>query len=490
MRSLTRPVEPAPSPSVGRSGDLRFFLLAWVLLAVATASWSLATPLFASPDEPGQVVKAAAVARGELTGRTIDTPGQYFQLITGVQVPAYYAESMDNTVCFVMNSSAPADCAPDFDADSRPDTEVQTWIGRYPPLYYAVAGLPSLVADGEAAVLSMRVSGAVLCSAFYAIGLTALRRSRNVPAAMAAGWLAITPSALFFGGVVNSSGLEIAAGFATWCLLVPLVRDPGRHHVRRRLAAGTATAAVLLNTRPGSGLLLLLIVVCLAVLATPEFWRSLFAERRWLPSLVIAGVAAVIAASWLLIVDPTASLGGLPDPRLADPEEAIKGAIDLTPRYVQEQLAVFGLLNVPLHPLLLWSLGLAVAGLVVGGLVLARGRLRWGLLLLLVLSFALPVFSQVPSAARLGLIWQGRYGLPLSIGLPIVAIVAFTSRPIGRRVARLAAPVVVAFVGLVHLGAFGWALWRYGDRVGGRVFSEAPAGVAPRGGGGVVAVLL
>jgi hypothetical protein len=445
--------------------------VAWLLLAVATGAWSFATPLFASPDEPAQVVKAVAVVRGELTGRTIETPGQYFPLITGVEVPGYYASDMDNTACFIQDTSAPADCAPDFDGTDQPDAEVQTWIGRYPPLYYAVVGLPSLMSDGEAAVLGMRVASAVVCAAFYAIGLTALRGSRRPAAAMAAGWLAITPSALFFAGVVNSSGLEVAAGFATWCLLVPLVRDPRSYRLRGRLAAGTATAAVLLNTRPGSGLLVLLIAVCLAVLASREFWRDVLVQRRWVQAVGIAGVAAVPAALWLLLVDPTASFGGLPAPELASRRLAVQGAVELTGRYVKEQLAVFGTLNVTLHPLFLWALGLTVAALLALGLGLGRGRTRWALALLLVLTFVVPVVSQVPSAARLGLIWQGRYGLPLSIGLPIVAMAAVTSRPAGDRLGRLVAPIVAAGVALVHAVAFGWALWRYGHGFGDRLFS-------------------
>jgi hypothetical protein len=468
------------APRAARPGGVRFFALTWLLLAVAMSGWSITTPLFASPDESAQVVKAAAVARGELTGRTIDTPGAYFQLITGVDVPAYYADAMATPSCYIYDTNEPADCAPPFVADDEHDAEVQTWIGRYPPLYYGIVGLPSLVSDGQAAVLAMRVASSVLCAAFYALGLTALRASRHPAGMVAAGWLAITPTALFYGGMVNGTALEVAAGFATWCLLVPLVRDPSRYDVRRRLAAGTATAAVLLNTRPGSGLLVALIALCLVVLATRDFWRLALAERRWLPAAVIAVVGSVIAGAWLLVVDPTASLGGLPDPRLASPRLAIEGAIDLTGRYVREQLAVFGWLNVPLESLGMAALAGVVAVTVVAGLVLGRGALRWGLGLLLVLSFVVPILSQVPSAADLGLIWQGRYGLPMSIGLPILGMAAITSRPSGVRASRWAALFLGPFVAAVQIASLAWALWRYAYGLG-RVPFRTPAEWAPPG---------
>jgi hypothetical protein len=472
MRTTDRRAEPRGATRTGGRGQgLRFFLLTWLFLAVAISGWSVTTPVFASPDEPAQVVKAAAVAHGEWTGRTIEQPGAYFKIITGVDIPAYYADAMTNTKCFIYNTSEAADCAPDFVADDVEVTEVHTWIGRYPPLYYAIVGLPSLVSDGTAAVLGMRVVSAVLCAGFFALGLWALRVSRCGRVMVAAGWLAVTPTALFFGGMVNSSGLEIAAGFATWCLLVPLVRDPSAHDVRGRLAAGMATAVVLLNTRPGSGLLALLIASCLVAMSTREFWRVALAERRWVPSAVIGSVGAVCAAAWLLAVDPTASLGGIPDPKLGDTSTALGAAIGYTGRYVKEQLAVFGVLDLPLHMVFLVLLAALIALLVVAGLVRGRPGARWGLGLLLVFTFVLPVVSQLPSAADLGLIWQGRYGLPMSIGLPVVAMAALTSRRGEEPVARWAALLVTPLVAGVHVVALFWSLWRYGYGLGTPLFS-------------------
>ncbi|WP_146251490.1 DUF2142 domain-containing protein [Modestobacter versicolor] len=472
VRTNVGRAEPRAFPLTGGRGrGLRFFLLSWFLLSVAISGWAITTPLFASPDEPAHVVKAAAVARGELTGRTIEQPGTYFEIITGVEVPEYYADSMDNTECFLQKASEAADCAPDFAAGDNRDAEVQTWIGRYPPLYYAIVGLPSLVSDGTAAVLGMRVVSAVLCAGFFALGLWALRTSRHGRVMLAAGWLAVTPTALFFGGMVNSSGLEIAAGFATWCLLVPLVRDPAAHHVRGRLAAGMTTAVVLLNTRPGSGLLALLIAVCLVVMATREFWRAALAERRWVPASTIGAIGAVCAGAWLLAVDPTASLGGIPDSKLGDVSTALGAAIGLTGRYVKEQLAVFGALNVTLHGLFLVLLGGAIALLVLAGLVRGRAGTRWALGLLLVASFVVPVVSQIPSAADLGLIWQGRYGLPMSIGLPIVAMAALTSRHGEDRLTRWSALALTPLVAGVHVAALFWSLWRYGYGFGVPLFS-------------------
>lgn len=481
MRTNDGRADSRPSTRSGGRSGLRFFFLSWLFLAVAVSGWSVTTPLFASPDEPAHVVKAAAVARGEWTGRTIEQPGTYFEIITGVQVPAYYADSLDHTECFLPDGSEPADCAPDFVADDLQTAEVQTWIGRYPPLYYAVVGLPSLMSDGTAAVLGMRIASAVLCSGFFALGLWGLRASRHGRLMVSAGWLAVTPTALFFSGVVNSSGLEIAAGFATWALLVPLVRDPAWHHVRGRLTAGLGAAVVLLNTRPGSGLLALIIAVCLVCMSTREFWRAAFERWRWVPAVVLGVGGAVCAGAWLLVVDPTESLGGIPDSKLADPAVSIPAAIGLTGRYVKEQLAVFGALNVTLHPALLICLGGCIGALVVAGLVRGRPGPRVALGLLFAATFVLPVVSQLPSAEDLGLIWQGRYGLPMSIGLPIVAMAAVVSRRGEDRVTVWAARLVTVGVSVVHVAALFWSLWRYGYGLGSPLFSQPLEWMPPGG---------
>ena len=42
-------------------------------LVVLSVLWAVASPLFSVPDEPAHYVKAAAVARGQLSGRTVQT---------------------------------------------------------------------------------------------------------------------------------------------------------------------------------------------------------------------------------------------------------------------------------------------------------------------------------------------------------------------------------------------------------------------------------
>ena len=66
----------------------------------------------------------------------------------------------------------------------------------------------------------------------------------------------------------------------------------------------------------------------------------------------------------------------------------------------------------------------AVVALVTVGALFARRR--WSVLVLLgllVTSLLLPAVLQAPSARTDGVAWQGRYGLPVLVGVPLLAVV-------------------------------------------------------------------
>lgn len=59
--------------------------------------WALATPVFGSADEPAHATRAAAVARGELTGAT---PSPERRGFVSVRLPAAYGFATAQAVVF------------------------------------------------------------------------------------------------------------------------------------------------------------------------------------------------------------------------------------------------------------------------------------------------------------------------------------------------------------------------------------------------------
>jgi hypothetical protein len=102
----------APPPTTrARASVLRWLGVGGLVFGLG-ALWSLAVPLMASPDEPSHVVRAAAVARGELFGtvnevdQSLGRPG----VGTLVRLPSDFAAALALPNCFEFERDQPADC--------------------------------------------------------------------------------------------------------------------------------------------------------------------------------------------------------------------------------------------------------------------------------------------------------------------------------------------------------------------------------------------
>ena len=121
-----------------RRVNLRWWA-SFALFAALGLAWVVATPIFAAPDEPAHVIRAASVGRGELLGKKLP-PERQVPPIGGaaleVTAPAIYDHV--NVDCFAFRWNATADCL----RLDGPRTEIKTdtWVGHHPPAYYASVG--------------------------------------------------------------------------------------------------------------------------------------------------------------------------------------------------------------------------------------------------------------------------------------------------------------------------------------------------------------
>jgi hypothetical protein len=154
-------------------------LVCFAIVYAAMALWALAMPLFSPPDEPTHIMRAAAVDRGELLGAFVDGPGSPFSL---VHLPEYYANVRSSPNCYHTRPKVPASCAPPVPIvcpakpiPHHPACDVGfIYDARYPPLYYWVVGLPSVLGVGNWVVYLMRLWSAVFCAGFVALAATAV----------------------------------------------------------------------------------------------------------------------------------------------------------------------------------------------------------------------------------------------------------------------------------------------------------------------------
>lgn len=471
----------APRPRRHRDGAWPWAVHALALL-VLSGSWALAGPRFSAPDEPAHVLKAAAVVRGQL--RSPPDPDGEGQL---VEVPERLAGADLLAICFAFRSEVTADCAADELTGSTEPVEVSTQAGSYPPLYYALVGWPTLVSLDADVVYAMRLVGAVANVALLVVATMALATLVGRRLAMAGMLVVATPMVLFLSGSVNPSGLEASAAVAAWCCALAVAdRSTARRAVGAPLAWGLAVAGGVLASTRWLGPAFLALVLAGAALARPlgPLVRGAWAARReraLVGAALALAVTAGVAGAVTLATPDRILLPGAPVPPGDAAAEAVLGNAQ---GYLRSMIGVFGWLDVPTPTFTYWAWLALLAGLVGAALLVGRASQVRTIVAVAALSALLP-FSQLPSAADLGLPWQGRYALPVAAGVPLVALLAVEgARRAGRlrvgttRLVLAVAPLAAAG----HLVAFAWAERRYATGLHGSFDIWRDARWAPPGG--------
>ncbi len=436
----------------------------FAVLCLLSALWSVASPLFSVPDEPAHVARAAAVARGQLLGddvvgegpddrcvRDVAGPTSGLVACTYFRLPQVFAAGYHVPGCFTFTPEVTADCAPPL-RGSRSVTRVATTAGSYPPLYYFSAGLPSLVLPSALGVHLMRLASGAVAAALLASAFVSTRGQGGI--ASAGVLVAVTPMTLYLAGSVNPNGLEVAAAVGVWAAGAAIVG--GSDDSRLPVRAGVA-AVVLALTRPLSPLWIVVIGLTLLGAAPGPVLRSRWRERRIRTALAAATLATCVAASWLAVAKPLGdSSGGGSE---AGTGRLLRLSVGATMDRVGNMIGELGWLDTrpPALAVLIW---LALAGfLVVTALCAASGRPAVALVALVVAVVAVPVAVEVSQAGRLGLVWQGRYSLPLAAGVPVLA--AMLARPLLEGSGRRVLAVTAAATALGHAAVFWWGLRRY-----------------------------
>ncbi len=444
------------------------WLTSFVLLMVVMGSWAFASPLFSSPDEPSHVVKGAAVARLQFLGRQVvqlrGGPGREVvdePIATLVDVPLVFTQAHEVPTCYAFRSERTAECAAAFSGQKR-SGEVATYAGRNPPLYYFLVGLPTLAFPSATGVYLMRLVSAALSAAFLASAFASAREWRGPRLLVLGTALAVSPMVLFLASTVNPNSLEVSAALCCWVSGLVLVERRNSPGDGRLLARTGVAASVLVLARALSLLWLVIIGAVLIGLMSRADLKVLVRRRdaKWWLGGVVA--ASVLAVAW--VVGANALDMGRPL-QVADYTvvESLRLSLGATGGLVRQMIGVFGWLDAP-SPLLTYILWLFAVGFVIV-LGLATGSLRTVAVIVSVVALTILVPAVVDARgarAGYGFIWQGRYTLPLAVGVPVLSAYAASKGLAGGRsqvggIAR----VLAVMIFLAQVFAYVWAFRRY-----------------------------
>ena len=461
-----------------RTGFWRVWLVTFLALLALGGSWILATPRSAPPDEAVQVLRAYAIVHGQIIGSRPDIPQP--EAVTAVRAPESLEELEQYSVCFEGKPGVPAGCSATTSRSGHLATTL-IYVGRYPPLYYVLVGLPTLVTHSLDAVYPVRLASLMLSAIFLAFAFAAGWRwsaSRMLVPALA---VAVTPMAIYMAAAVNPSGLEIAVAICLWTSLLVLVADQTVDPPKLLIAGAGISAVTLPLLRGFSPFFLVLIGLVILPLAWRNERLGLLRRRDvrcWLGLTVVSGMAAGL---WILLAKSLNFLPGNQLPPHTTTSHMVSIIVGETSGYIQQYIGVFGALEVPspLLTLLAWTGAASV--LVFLAFSVGSRVSTVCLATTMSITLALPVAIGVSQARGLGLIGQGRYYLPFAAGVPILAgVLARPGLLIGsasRRLGRL----LIGAVGAGHVAAFYASSHRYLVGAGGPLnpLARVPSGWAP-----------
>ncbi|HEX5947243.1 MAG TPA: DUF2142 domain-containing protein [Acidimicrobiales bacterium] len=412
----TRSASAVPTHRAERRAFLRRWLAAFLLVATFSTAWSMVTPPAGGPDEQYHAIKGAAVVTGQFTGRFDPVLGGG---ATFVEVSARWERLDHMPGCFAFHPEIPADCAGELDGPTG-DKDVRTRAGITPPFFHGMVGAPMHFMSTLDGFYLSRLIGSLVAAVMVATALTlaATARSWFLVGAVLVSW---TPMAAFLSGVINPSSLEISAATLLWVSGLLLVRPDGvPEWVQRRLVwffAGAAIPFVL--TRQPSPILLACIVAVLVVAAPWARVRALIADRRvWLPAGLVAS-AAVGAVVWLL-ANPLGP-GGDKAVVVYGRRDMITVPLRRVDIIYEQMIGLFGWLDTrpPSFVRLGWTAVITL--LVVLGVAVGPRRLAVATGAATVVSLCFYVGLEGSLLRQTGPVFQGRYLLPLAMGIVMLA---------------------------------------------------------------------
>lgn len=401
-------------------------------------SFALVQPPYGLSDEPAHAIKALATADGQLSGPK--TVGQFGYSAVEFEVPLAYT-SIWHFTCYSGDVNQTPECAPPFPSDQNRTISTST-AGEYPPPYYAIVGGWGWISPGETGLFLMRIFTVLICSLFLTMSGYLFVVSGN-SARLVALLVCATPTVFSFSGAVNPFSPEITASILYWTSGIFLLKSEmdKRRVVIPFFYIGAVSFGVI---RPASFLWILISmsVIVLATVNIQSLKSSSKRKRDFIHFLIANFVAISLSTSWYLFGMSTRSLGA-GSPAGGEFMDNVLISARRTPAYLRQIFGFFGWTTfyAPLVVLLFFLLAVFLLYLVNHKHSLREVIALTSLFLFLFLG---PAILEGARAANSGWGFQGRYLMPVAVGIPILLTLTGGHRSINSKLLVAASLLIVS----------------------------------------------
>lgn len=405
------------------------------------AAWMLTVPAFRGIDEIDHAYRAASVVRGDVGPATRPVPNGRGLM---VMVPAAMVESA-RPACAQLKYVGRGNCVPVTDVLKDGTVGIASAAGAYLPLYYALVGWPSLFLGDKNALYGMRIASMVLCDVFLLLAAWIALRRRS-PWHMAGLILCLTPTVIYASILSAPNAVSMSGGLLMWVAWT--AADPGLPSRDNRLYAwlgtlGAVATSVTHNTGP------IWVLVTIVVLAW--IWRPQLKPRQAVR--LLGPAAGVILAAFMTAILWTRYSGANSlDHESVQPESSTPELSELAMLPVRWLFqSVFGAPRPGgMAAVLVYGLAFTLILLIVmAGFQRAEPRVRHAMLFIAFTLTVLPLLLTLLTYDALGFAWQGRYSIPLGVGITLLAAACLHRTAVFRPVHLLA----MVPLGVVQIGA-------------------------------------
>lgn len=405
-------------------------------------AWVSAIPPYRGIDEFDHVYRAASVAEGYWgPGVGIPQDGRGDLVPVPPKIVTAGAE-----ICRSYKYTGPDNCRAAADWEGGLVT-VASAAARYNPAFYWLIGKPSQLVEGAHAVYLMRLTASLMCALLIGLAAWVTSTWAQTRWPLTALGLTLTPVVVYSSAMPAPNGIEMAGALCVWCSLLGCTRDASRRATRTLIAVASIGAVPLVLVRTlGPLWLALSVAVILLTLGRKtalDALRSVPLTAGAAGSLVVSIIA--LSAWW----SRSAGTNALEDVGVEQISPWIP-VLQEVPLWFLQSIAAFPLRNEPAPAMVYASEAIAFFALVTWAFVRAGVRIRIGLATTGFLSLAAPYAITIATVMVAGLIWQGRYTLPFSFGVVLLAGLALErARPLFRLGTALVA-VLGATIAIAH----------------------------------------
>lgn len=384
------------------------FLLGSLL---AQAAWILAVPPYRGSDEFDHAYRASSVAHGywmtweaPQDGRGDLIPTARSVVIEGREIcRSYEYPGADN--CRAVENLG--------DGLSN----VASAASRYNPIYYWVVGLPSLPFEGAKAVYVMRLASALMNALLISLAAMTTALWARGPWPHFALIVALTPVLMYSTIVVAPNGLEMTAALCLWAALLGLATQRGRRAAPQLILVAGVGSVVVLGVRSLGPLWWTMTITCALFVLSPRLSMLVRERKGSLVAFSIAVACAGFGSIWWILNARTFEIEQGPAAEINEWSRAMQEV----PLWVFQSIAAFPLRSQP-APIVVYALAfIPFIILLLAAMKVGQTRCRVALVVVAMASLLVPYAFSVATIATAGTIWQGRYTLPFSVGVVLLA---------------------------------------------------------------------